>query len=219
MILATTERLILRRWRLSDRVPFSRLNADPRAMEFMPGVLSRAKSDRLADRIEAHFLEHGFGLCAVELRQSHCFVGFIGLSVPGFQAKFTPCVEIGCRLSPAHWGQGLATEGSREMVGSAFDVVGLEALVSFTAAGNLRSRRVMEKLGMTRDPTEDFDHPLLPEGHPLRRHVLYRLRRSEFPHRALTGRIASESGFFHGSRRSWFQRSPEITYKTERVCR
>jgi len=181
MILATTERLILRRWRHSDRLPFSRLNAHPRAMEFMPGVLSRAESDRLTDRIEAHFLEHGFGLCAVELRQSHCFLGFIGLSVPGFQAKFTPCVEIGWRLSPAHWGQGLATEGSREMVRSAFEVVGLKALVSFTPPGNLRSRRVMERLGMTRDPTEDFDHPLLPEGHPLRRHVLYRLRSSEFP--------------------------------------
>ena len=180
MVLATTERLVLRRWRQSDREPFSRLNADPRAMEFMPGVLSRAESNRLADRIEAHFLEYGFGLCAVELRQNHCFLGFIGLSVPGFQAEVTPCVEIGWRLSPAHWGQGLATEGSREMVRYAFDVVGLDALVSFTVPGNLKSRRVMEKLGMTRDPDEDFDHPLLPEGNPLRRHVLYRLRRSEF---------------------------------------
>jgi ribosomal-protein-alanine N-acetyltransferase len=180
MVVATTERLILRRWRQSDLAPFSRLNLDPRAMEFMPGVLSPAESDRLAGRIEAHFLAHGFGLCAAELRQTHCFLGFIGLSVPGFQAKFTPCAEIGWRLSPEHWGQGLATEGSREMVRYAFEVVGLDALVSFTAPGNLKSRRVMEKLGMTRDPAEDFDHPLLPEGHPLRRHVLYRLRRAEF---------------------------------------
>ena len=180
MLVATTERLILRRWRHSDLAPFSRLNLDPRAMEFMPGVLSPAESNRLADRIEAHFLGHGFGLCAVESRHTHCFLGFIGLSVPGFQAKFTPCVEIGWRLSPEHWGQGLATEGSREMVRYAFEVVGLDALVSFTAPGNLKSRRVMEKLAMTRDPAEDFDHPLLPERHPLRRHVLYRLRRSEF---------------------------------------
>lgn len=180
MVLATTERLILRRWRQSDLAPFSRLNLDPRAMEFLPGVVSPAESNRLADRIEAHFLVHGFGLCGAELRQNHRFLGFIGLSVPGFPAKFTPCVEIGWRLSPEHWGQGLATEGSREMVRYAFDVVGLDALVSFTVPGNLKSRRVMEKLGMTHDPAEDFDHPLLPEGHPLRRQVLYRLRRSEF---------------------------------------
>jgi len=130
------------------------------------------------DQIQRHIQEHGFGLSAVELRQDHSFIGFIGLAVPSFQAKFTPCVEVGWRLSADHWGRGLATEGARELIRYAFEVLKLDALVSFTVPANLRSRRVMEKLGMNRDPADDFDHPNLPEGHPLRRHVLYRLRRS-----------------------------------------
>jgi RimJ/RimL family protein N-acetyltransferase len=179
MVVAQTDRLILRRWQASDREPFSRLNADPRVMEFMPTLLSRDESDRMADRIEEHFREHRFGLCAAELRQDHSFIGFVGLSVPAFQAAFTPCVEIGWRLAADRWGQGLATEGARAMMRYAFEIVGLEEVVSFTVPENLPSRRVMEKLGMTRNPTDDFDHPRLPDGHPLRRHVLYRLRRSE----------------------------------------
>lgn len=179
MVVATTDRLILRHWRESDRRPFSLLNADPRVMEFMPALLSRDESDRAVDRIEDHFREHGFGLCATELRQDHSFIGFIGLAVPSFRATFTPCVEIGWRLSADHWGHGLATEGSLAIVRYAFEIMGLEALVSFTVPGNLRSRRVMEKLGMTRNPADDFDHPVLPQGHPLRRHVLYRLRCAE----------------------------------------
>ncbi len=180
MVVVATDRLILRHWRQADREPFSRLNADPRVMEFMPNLLSRGESDLLIERIEAHFREHGFGLCAVELRMDRSCIGFIGLAVPSFQARFTPCVEIGWRLSADHWGQGLATEGSRGMVRYAFDILGLPSLVSFTVPDNLRSRRVMEKLGMTHNPADDFDHPKLPEGHPLRRHVLYRLQRSEW---------------------------------------
>jgi len=180
MVIATTERLILRHWEHVDREPFSRMNADPRVMEFMPGLLSRAESDALVDHIEAHFREHGFGLCALELWQDHSFVGFIGLSVPKFRASFTPCVEIGWRLSREYWGQGLATEGAREIVRYAFGDLGLKDLVSFTVPGNGRSRRVMEKLGMTHNPADDFDHPNLAQEHPLRRHVLYRLGRTEF---------------------------------------
>jgi RimJ/RimL family protein N-acetyltransferase len=146
-------------------------------MEFFPALLSREESDRLADRIEDHFRNHGFGLCAAELRQDHSFIGFIGLAVPSFQAAFTPCVEIGWRLSADHWGHGLATEGARAFVRYAFETIGLDSLVSFTVPANVGSRRVMEKLGMARDPADDFDHPNLPEGHPLRRHVLYRLHR------------------------------------------
>ncbi len=144
-------------------------------MEFMPGVLSPEQSDALADGIEAHFRRHGFGLCAAELRVDHSFIGFIGLSVPSFQAHFTPCVEIGWRLSADYWGQGLATEGAQEIVRYAFEQIGLNALVSFTVPANVRSRRVMERLGMIRNPADDFDHPALAEGHPLRQHVLYRL--------------------------------------------
>ncbi len=153
------------------------LNADARVLEFFPRLLSADESDALVNQIEADFEQHGFGLCAAELSHDHSFVGFIGLAVPRFPSHFTPCVEIGWRLSAAYWGQGLATEGAREIVRQAFDVLGLEELVSFTVPANVRSRRVMEKLGMTRNTADDFDHPKLPEGHPLRRHVLYRLRR------------------------------------------
>jgi RimJ/RimL family protein N-acetyltransferase len=142
-----TERLILRHWRESDGEPFARLNANVRVMEYMPHVLSREESDALADRIEGHFRQHGFGLCAVEDRSDGTFIGFIGLSVPTFHAQ-------------------------------GFETLGLDELVSFTVPRNTKSRRVMEKLGMAHDPSDDFDHPRLPEGHFLRRHVLYRLRRS-----------------------------------------
>lgn len=158
----TTERLILRHWRESDREPFARLNADPHVMEFMPNVLLKQESDALAGRIETHFERHGFGLCAVELRRSGAFVGFIGLNVPLFKAACTPCVEVGWRLAAEYWNQGLATEGAREIVGYGFDVLGLEELVSFTVPANFKSRRVMEKLGMTHEPRDDFDHPRLP---------------------------------------------------------
>jgi RimJ/RimL family protein N-acetyltransferase len=178
MIALQTDRLILRDWQESDRPLFSQINADPRVMEFMPAPLSPEESDLLVDQIQSHIQEHGFGLCAAELRQNHSFIGFIGLAVPSFEAQFTPCVEVGWRLSADHWGQGLATEGAREMVRHAFEVLGLDEVVSFTVPANLGSRRVMEKIGMTHDPADDFDHPNLPEGHPLRRHVLYRVRRS-----------------------------------------
>jgi len=180
MVIATTERLILRHWQHSDREPFSRMNADPRVMEFMPRLLSREESDALIDDIESHFRERGFGLCAAELRQEHSFVGYVGLAVPRFRGIFTPCVEIGWRLSAEYWGQGLATEGARGIARYAFGILGLKDLVSFTVPGNWRSRRVMEKLGMTHNPADDFDHPNLPQGHSLCRHVLYRIRRTEF---------------------------------------
>ncbi|MGA7925319.1 MAG: GNAT family N-acetyltransferase [Candidatus Sulfotelmatobacter sp.] len=174
----STERLVLRQWRDSDREAFAHMNADPRVMEFMPSVLSTEESDALADRIEAHFRQHGFGLCAVERRQDGSFIGFIGLSVPTFVAPFTPCVEIGWRLAADYWGQGLATEGAKAVVRHGFETIGLGELVSFTVPANTRSCRVMEKLGMSHNAADDFDHPRLPEQHPLRRHVLYRLRRS-----------------------------------------
>lgn len=176
MIISQTNRLLLRRWRESDRQPFARMNADPRVMEFFPEPLSLDESNQLVHRIEAHFEEHGFGPYAVELIEDHSFIGYIGLAVPKFSAHFTPCVEIGWRLAASHWGRGLATEGARKTARHAFDKFGLDQLVSFTVPGNLRSRRVMEKLGMTHNPADDFDHPGLPEGHPMRRHVLYRLR-------------------------------------------
>ena len=170
-----TDRLILRRWRASDRAPFAHLNHDSRVMEFFPSPLSPEESAHFIDRIEAHFDHHGFGLWAAELRSTREFIGYIGLAVPRFESAFTPCVEIGWRIAFAYWGRGLATEGARAAVRFAFEDLALQELVSFTVPANLRSRRVMEKLGMARNPAEDFDHPLLPLGHSLRAHVLYRL--------------------------------------------
>jgi hypothetical protein len=126
MIVSQTERLNLRHWLPSDREPFARLNADARVMEHFPNVLSREESDQGVDRIESHFQEHGFGLCAAELRETGAFIGFVGLAIPSFEAHFTPCVEIGWRLGAEYWGQGLATEGAREMVRYAFEVVKLK---------------------------------------------------------------------------------------------
>ena len=171
-----TERLLLRRWQDSDREPFAALNADPRVMEFLPGCLTREESDQLIDSIESHFDNRGFGLFATEHKAEHSLIGFIGLHVATFQAHFTPCVEIGWRIAAPYWGKGLATEGSREVIRFAFEWLRLESLVSFTVPENVASRRLMEKLGMTHDPAEDFDHPRLPPGHRLRRHVLYRLK-------------------------------------------
>jgi RimJ/RimL family protein N-acetyltransferase len=170
-----TARLRLRRWLPADRAPFAELNADPRVMEHFPATLSRAESDTRAAIIEAHFQEHGFGAWAVEIINVAPFAGFIGLGVPRFEAHFTPCVEIGWRLAAEHWGRGYATEGARAALAFGFEQLGLDEIVSFTVPANLRSRRVMEKIGMTHDPAGDFDHPCLAEGHPLRRHVLYRM--------------------------------------------
>jgi ribosomal-protein-alanine N-acetyltransferase len=178
MIAFSTVHLILRRWRARDRQPFARLNADPRVMEHFPHPLTREASDELADRIEAHFVKHGFGVWAAELLTTGQFIGFIGLNVPTFEAHFTtpsfPAVEIGWRLASEYWGRGLAAEGGRAVLRYAFMQLQLPEVVSFTTTGNHRSRRVMQKLGMTHNPADDFDHPELAEGDPLRRHVLYR---------------------------------------------
>jgi RimJ/RimL family protein N-acetyltransferase len=182
-----TSRLCLRRWLPDDRVAFARLNADPRVMEFFPGPLSRAESDARAAQIEAHFERQGFGLWAVEITGITRFAGFIGLSIPRFDAHFMPCIEIGWRLDADHWNRGYATEGARAALAFAFDWLHVEEIVSYTVPANLRSRRVMEKLGMSHASSEDFDHPLLPEGHPLRRHVLYRLPATGFSRNLVTG--------------------------------
>jgi RimJ/RimL family protein N-acetyltransferase len=171
-----TERLLLRAWRDEDLEPFAALNADPEVMRHFPAVLGRTDSDAQAARIRAHLVTHGFGLWAVEVPGQAAFIGFVGLAVPRFETHFTPCVEIGWRLAREHQGRGYATEGARAALGFGFTHLGLAEIVSFTVPANLASRRVMEKLGMQH--TEDFDHPLMPGGHPLQRHVLYRLPRA-----------------------------------------
>lgn len=170
-----TERLILRDWNDRDLEPFARLNADPRVMEFLPALLTRDESDALARRIRDELGARGFGAWAVEVPGVVDFAGFVGLSVPTFEAHFAPCVEVAWRLAADLWGKGYATEAARAAVDFGFAKLGLKQIVSFTVPANLRSRRVMERLGMRRSPSDDFDHPGLAAGHPLRRHVLYRL--------------------------------------------
>ena len=170
-----TERLRLRRWLPADGAPFAVMNADQRVTRYLPAQLSREESDRFIARIEAHFDRHGFGLWAVEVPDVAPFAGFIGLSIPTFDAHFMPSVEIGWRLAAEHWGHGYATEGARAVLSFGFETIKLHEIVSFTVPANLRSRRVMERIGMTHNPADDFDYLTLPEGHPLRRQVLYRI--------------------------------------------
>jgi RimJ/RimL family protein N-acetyltransferase len=157
------------------------MNADPRVMQYFPGALSVEESDRFVRRIEAHFERHGFGLWAVEIPGVVPFAGFIGLSIPAFDAHFTPCVEIGWRLAAEQWGRGYATEGARAVLSFGFETLQLGEIVSFTVVDNLRSRRVMERIGMAHDPADDFDHPAGAGGPPPRRHVLYRIRPGRRP--------------------------------------
>ncbi|PPK98172.1 RimJ/RimL family protein N-acetyltransferase [Kineococcus xinjiangensis] len=177
-----TPRLLLRRWREDDLDPFAALNADPEVMEHFPAPLDRAASDALAARCDSHLAGHGWGLWAVEVAEgadAGRFAGFTGLAVPSFEAPFTPCVEVGWRLARWAWGRGYATEAARRALAVGFDDLGLPEVVSFTATANTRSQAVMRRLGLRRDPADDFDHPALPAGHPLRRHVLFRLPAAE----------------------------------------
>jgi RimJ/RimL family protein N-acetyltransferase len=173
----STARLKLREWRDSDRAPFAALNADPRVMEHFPAPLLPAESDAMVERIVGHFQRHGYGLWAVEIPGVTEFAGFIGLNVPVFAAPFMPCVEIGWRLAADCWGHGYAREGAAAVLKWAFEVQQIPEVVSFTVPDNVRSQRVMEAIGMTRDPLGDFEHPLVPVGHRLRKHVLYRIAR------------------------------------------
>jgi RimJ/RimL family protein N-acetyltransferase len=170
-----TERLRLRPWIEADRALFAEMNSDPRVMEHFPSLLSRSESDALMDRIVDGWRQ-GYGLWAVERREDAGFIGFLGFSQPRWEAHFTPCIEIGWRLAASSWNQGLATEAAWAALSWGRENVAFprNEVVSFTTSANAPSRRVMEKVGMTHDPADDFDHPLLPEWVG-RRHVLYRL--------------------------------------------
>ena len=172
-----TDRLLLRELREGDLDPIAAMNADPRVMEYFPSTLSRAENDAFAGRVREHLTKHGFSFWVVESRADGQFLGLTGLLRPRFVAHFTPCVEIGWRFAAAHWGKGYATEAAKASLRFGFDRLGLSEIVAYTVPQNQRSRRVMEKLGMSRSSADDFDHPSVPEHHPLRRHVLYRLRR------------------------------------------
>lgn len=176
-MLLETSRLFLRQWRETDVAPFAKMNADPQVMQHFPSMPTYEQTAQMVKRIAAHFEKHGFGLWAVELKESEQFAGFIGLAVPQFTADFTPCVEIGWRLAVPFWNQGYATEGARAALEFGFTRCHLQEIVSFTVPANVASRRVMEKIGMSY--IEDFDHPVLTEDDPLRRHVLYRITKQE----------------------------------------
>lgn len=173
-----TPRLVLRPWRGDDFVPFRALNADIKVMEYFPAPLSAAQSDALAERLNSEITRRGYGFWAVEVKGGAPFIGFVGLSVPGFTAPFTPCVEIGWRLARDHWHQGYAQEAARASLQYGFTELALGEILAFTTVKNKRSRRLMERLGMVHNKAEDFDHPLLAPDHKLRQHVLYRLTRA-----------------------------------------
>lgn len=169
-----TDRLILRPYREDDREAFAALNADPRVGAWLAGTLDRAASDAMMDRINAHIAEHGFGLWGAERKADRRLIGFIGLAVVKADAlPIGPAIEMGWRLVPEAWGQGLASEGAAAALAWAFANLDAPEIVAFTADTNLASQGVMRKIGMVADPSRDFDHPRLAEDHPLRRHVVY----------------------------------------------
>lgn len=171
-----TGRLILRPWEPRDRVPFAAMNADPQVMRHFPAPLTASESDALMDRLIARAAEKGFSFSAVERREDGAFAGMIGLN-PVLQGPLTGAVEVGWRLPPAFWGMGLASEAAQAWLAHGFDRMGLEEIVAFTVTDNHPSRRVMERIGMSRRADLDFDHPALPEGHPLRPHIVYATRK------------------------------------------
>jgi RimJ/RimL family protein N-acetyltransferase len=175
-----TDRLVLRNWREGDRQTFFEMNADPKVMRFFEKTRSRAESDALLVRLAEEIDRDGYGFWAVELRETGEVTGFTGLRDIHFVAPFTPAVEIGWRLLTPHWGNGYATEAARACLAYGFEQVGLAEIVSFAVPENLPSRRVMERIGMRREPEYDFDHPDITPGSPLARHVFYRLTATDW---------------------------------------
>lgn len=178
-----TPRLVLREWRDSDVDEFAAMSVDPRVMEFFPSPLDRSRVIAQIARYRAQFAEHGFAFLAIEAPGVADFIGLCGIAPVRFQAPFVPAVEIGWRIAYEHWGRGYAPEAAKAVIDYGFDTLKLPEIVAFAVVANAKSRRVMDKLGMTHDPADDFDHPSLPEGSPLRRHVLYRIRGASRPPR------------------------------------
>jgi len=173
-------RLLLRQWRDEDLPAFADMCADPHVMRYFPEHLSRLESAALIGRVRGHFAELGFGLWALERKDTGQFIGFTGLGVVSFEAHFTPAIEIGWRLAHEHWGFGYASEAAWTALRCGFERLGVDQIVSFTSVSNEPSQKVMQAIGMTTDPADDFDHPNVPEDHPLRRHVLYRITRQQW---------------------------------------
>lgn len=192
MIELCTKRLRLRNWQPNDLAIFAELNADPQVMHFFPGPLDRPQSDALAARIEAHIDSRGFGPWVVERLEQPGMIGILGLQQVLFDSAFTPAVEIGWRLLPDYWHQGLASEAGQAALRFAFEQLELPQVLAFTVPANLPSQALMQRLGMQHDPAEDFLHPLLPKNHPLRPHVLYRLERDRWLEREAFNQSSAE---------------------------
>lgn len=173
-----TKRLLLRLWKESDIPAFAAINADPEVMKHFPSTKTSEETATGVANIGKHFEANQFGLWAVEHKESKQLIGFIGLQRVQFEEHFTPAVEVGWRLSKDFWGMGLAPEGAATAIQDFFERTEMNEIISMTTTTNTNSMRVMEKLGMTRKIEEDFDHPAIPEGHLLRRHVLYRMSRN-----------------------------------------
>jgi RimJ/RimL family protein N-acetyltransferase len=178
-----TDRMILRRWKREDRAPFARLNADPEVMSHFPKTLSRIESDALVARLNDRWAADGISFAAAERRSDGALLGMVGLAVVRFTTMASPldgAVEVGWRLAREHWGQGYATEAARAWLAHGFEAMDVPEIIAFTAPANARSQAVMRRLGMRHDPGRDFEHPALPEGHPLRRHLVYAIGRRDW---------------------------------------
>lgn len=172
-----TERLTLRQWMEEDKAPFAALNACPETMQYFPNTFSEEESNAFVEKTMKVLDDKGYGLFAVENFETEEFLGFVGLNEPTFDAPFTPCIEIGWRLHKDHWGKGYATEAAKAVLALAFERLNLTEIVSFTSPLNTPSVKVMEKIGMTRDESGDFDHPNIEDGSPLKKHILYRIKK------------------------------------------
>ncbi|TNF65355.1 MAG: N-acetyltransferase [Gammaproteobacteria bacterium] len=180
MIIVETQRLILRTWQIDDISPMTKVNEDLKVMKYFPSIGNRDTTAWLIGRLEQHHNDHGFSLYPVILKQTNEMIGFVGLLTVGFQAHFTPAVEIGWRLGSQCWGNGYAPEAAYAMLEFGFNKIGLEKIVSFTVKDNLNSRRVMEKIGMTYDYKNDFNHPKIDTKNPLSKHVLYEIYKNDY---------------------------------------
>jgi RimJ/RimL family protein N-acetyltransferase len=204
MKILETRRLILLSFQMTDLDAIAAIDADPKVCEFLPALGTRENTSAGIQRIMSYEQQKGYSLYAVELKATHEMIGWIGLMTPSFEAHFTPAIEIGWRLASQHWNQGYATEGAKAVLDYAFTTLGLEDIVSFTVENNLASRRVMEKIGLHHDPKDDFNHPKL-LGHKLERHVLYRLKRSEYLARKFVFRPLIKTDL--NLLRQWFAKS------------
>lgn len=174
----TTDRLVLRDWQAQDKEPFTKMNADLEVMRYFPKTLTANESHEMVDEIQRRIDNNGYGLFAVESRKTGEFMGFVGLNHPKIPYFFNPCLEVGWRLDKAYWGQGFATEAGKACLQMAFEKLGFDEVVSFTANINLPSQRVMQRLGMRFDC--EFDHPTIQATSPLFKHVLYRINKENF---------------------------------------